>query len=58
MVNIKELEKDIAMSRKHCPGGDGCCCCYSLHGCDCGCRDSCPVFRRLIASGKSKENGN
>ena len=55
MVNIKELEKDIAMSRKHCPGGDGCCCCYSLYGCDCGCRDSCPVFRRLIASGKSKE---
>ena len=30
-----------------CPGGDGCTCCRP--GCDCGCRDDCPVWRRLEA---------
>lgn len=40
------FEKRVRESLKHCPGGDGCTCCRP--GCDCGCRDACPVFRRMI----------
>ena len=31
----------------HCPGGDGCTCCRP--GCECGCRDDCPVWRATEA---------
>ena len=29
-----------------CPGGPDCTCCRP--GCDCGCRDDCPVFRAMV----------
>jgi hypothetical protein len=46
---VKRLNETVARSPLQCPGGPGCECCRP--GCDCGCRDACPVFRRLIRRG-------
>lgn len=35
-----------SLQGKHCPGGLHCTCCRS--GCDCGCRDSCQCFHRVL----------
>ena len=36
-----------------CPGGRGCTCCNA--GCDCGCREACPVWRRIRKKAAKKE---
>ena len=41
-----DLNDLVHRSGAKCPGGQGCDCCWS--GCDCGCRDACLVFRRMI----------
>lgn len=47
MPLMRDLDDAVTRSPFGCPGGYGCTCCRA--GCDCGCRDDCPVFRRLIA---------
>lgn len=32
-------------ARGQCVGGPKCCCCGA--GCDCGCRDDCPVWKAM-----------
>ena len=39
-------EDIIRLEPGPCPGGRQCTCCGP--GCDCGCRDACPVFRGLV----------
>lgn len=40
------LRQAVVDSGEPCPGGDGCGCCCAR--CDCGCRDACPKFLRMI----------
>lgn len=37
-----------------CPGGGSCTCCRS--GCDCGCRDDCPEWQRVLRQRNRRRN--
>jgi len=49
-ITKAELDAAVSASPFRCPGGPGCQCCHAPGGCDCGCRDACPVFRHQVAN--------